>query len=136
LDRNSVPSHLVAVTLLLLVFAGSGCSLLSLGRYDTPVGGSIAPRPLSRSHPFPFVTADAGSILVGVSCSGGGSRAAYLTAAILREIRRSGLRIDLGEHSPEQGDLLDQIDFVSRGKTTSTRPLPTIDSDNGIGSAS
>lgn len=53
-----------------------------------------------------------GRTIVGLAVSGGGSRAAYLTAAILREIHRSDIRISTYADDPK-GDLLGQLDFVS-----------------------
>ncbi|MFH1624196.1 MAG: patatin-like phospholipase family protein [Pseudomonadota bacterium] len=110
---NPVLKLVLGLTLVLLqAFVTSGCSTLS-SRYFGPAGGPVGPVPLSRYQPSPFVNADSGPILVGLACSGGGSRAAYLTAAVLREIRRSELRIDVGNRSTDNKYLLDQIDFVS-----------------------
>jgi predicted acylesterase/phospholipase RssA len=50
--------------------------------------------------------------VVGLAASGGGSRAAYLAAAILQEMRRSGLRIDGGSPADARS-LIDQLDLVS-----------------------
>ena len=42
------------------------------------------------NNPVPFTQAHFGGTTLGIATSGGGSRAAYLTAAVLREIRREG----------------------------------------------
>jgi predicted acylesterase/phospholipase RssA len=62
--------------------------------------------------PTPFERLDPGSTVVGLAASGGGSRAAYLAAAILREMRASSARIETGA-TPQARSLLDQIDAVS-----------------------
>ena len=54
-----------------------------------------------------------GITVVGLACSGGGSRAAYLTMAILREVHKQGLRINLPTEVDRDRDILDQIDYVS-----------------------
>ena len=62
--------------------------------------------------PTPFVRLEPGSTVVGLAASGGGSRAAYLAAAILREMRASSARIETAA-TPQERSLLDQIDAVS-----------------------
>ena len=64
------------------------------------------------NDPKPFVQLEPGNTVVGLAASGGGSRAAYLAAAILREMRASSARIDTGA-TTEARSLLDQIDAVS-----------------------
>jgi predicted acylesterase/phospholipase RssA len=59
-----------------------------------------------------FEDLDPGPTFVGLAASGGGSRAAYLAAAILREMRASSARIETGA-TTEARSLLDQIDAVS-----------------------
>jgi predicted acylesterase/phospholipase RssA len=54
-----------------------------------------------------------GTTVVGLASSGGGSRAAYLTMAVLREIHRNGLRLNLPSEASTDRDLLDQIDYIS-----------------------
>jgi hypothetical protein len=44
--------------------------------------------------PTPFERLDPGGTIVGLAASGGGSRAAYLAAAILREMHASSARIE------------------------------------------
>ncbi len=99
--------------LLFLGFGAFGCSQLTVGQYHGPVGSYVGPQPLLRYDPAPFLSANPERILVGLACSGGGSRASYLTAAILREIHRSQIRIDLDDQSKGNTDILSQIDFVS-----------------------
>jgi predicted acylesterase/phospholipase RssA len=62
--------------------------------------------------PKRFEQLDPGATVVGLAASGGGSRAAYLAAAILREMRASSARIETGA-TTEARSLLDQIDAVS-----------------------
>jgi predicted acylesterase/phospholipase RssA len=62
--------------------------------------------------PRPFERFDPGPTVVGLAASGGGSRAAYLAAAVLREMRASSARIET-EATTEARSLLDQIDAVS-----------------------
>jgi predicted acylesterase/phospholipase RssA len=67
---------------------------------------------INLDDPKPFVAADYGGLVVGIATSGGGSRAAYLTAAVLREIRRKGAHMLLGDDSKARS-LLDQVSAVS-----------------------
>ena len=62
--------------------------------------------------PSAFEQLEPGATVVGLAASGGGSRAAYLAAAILREMRASSARIETGA-TTEARSLLDQIDAVS-----------------------
>ena len=64
------------------------------------------------NDPKPFVRLEPGPTVVGLAASGGGSRAAYLAATILREMRASSARVETGV-SPAPHSLLDQIDVVS-----------------------
>src|SRR5450631_1445426 len=68
---------------------------------------------INLDDPVPFVQARFGGTILGLATSGGGSRSAYLTAAILREIRREGPNLRLGPAANPQHGLLDQIDAVS-----------------------
>lgn len=63
--------------------------------------------------PKPFTKADFSGNVVGLAVSGGGSRAAYLAAAILHEIRRAGPVLQLGTPAGRAHSLLDQIDAIS-----------------------
>jgi hypothetical protein len=51
------------------------------------------------NNPVPFAQPRFGGTVVGIASSGGASRAAYLSAAVLREIRRSGATLMLGASS-------------------------------------
>ena len=64
-------------------------------------------------NPVPFTQASLGGTIVGIAASGGGSRAAYLSAAVLREIRRGGAALILGQSTEPPQSLLDQIDAMS-----------------------
>lgn len=81
-------------------------------------------------NPGPYTPLELGPIAVGLAASGGGSRAAYLSAAILREIRRSGLQVPQPTASPTVASLLEQIDLVSSvsgGSLASTYFVRNID---------
>lgn len=81
-------------------------------RYLGPIGRCIDGG-IDLNNPIPFSRARFGGTVVGLAASGGGSRAAYLEAAILREIRRAGPRLQIGRPSSEPRSLLDQIDAIS-----------------------
>ena len=77
-----------------------------------PVGRCLAGG-IDLNDPAPFTRARFGGSVVGLAASGGGSRAAYFEAAILREIRRAGSTLRLDLSSDREGSLLDQIDAIS-----------------------
>src|SRR5690348_5690727 len=72
--------------------------------YNKPIGASGGAQPLAtpREH----------STIVGLALSGGGDRASYLSAAILKEIHRQHVKVN-SESPLSQGDLLTQIDYIS-----------------------
>jgi len=76
-----------------------------------PIGQSIKGG-IDLNDPKPFVRLEPGSTVIGLAASGGGSRAAYLAAAILREMRASSARVETGAAAKPRS-LLDQIDAVS-----------------------
>jgi len=61
-----------------------------LAAYYGPVGECVTTN-IDLDRPDPYIKLRLEGTAVGFAASGGGSRAAYLTAAVLREIRRSGL---------------------------------------------
>ena len=64
------------------------------------------------NDPEPFAQLKPSETVVALAASGGGSRAAYLAAAVLREMRRSGVRAETGE--PKDAlSILSQLDAVS-----------------------
>lgn len=63
--------------------------------------------------PKPFIKNDLPENVVAISASGGGSRAAYLAAAVLREIRRAGPALLLGPATEKPRSLLDQVSAIS-----------------------
>ena len=65
------------------------------------------------NNPVPFAQPRFGGTVVGIASSGGGSRATYLSAAVLREIRRGGAALMLGASSDAKHSLLDQVDVMS-----------------------
>jgi predicted acylesterase/phospholipase RssA len=83
-----------------------------LGRYYEPVGHSLK-GDIDLNNPVPFAKLQLGTTIVGLSCSGGGSRAAYFTAAVLNEIHRRRLSLGLDNSADTKTDLLSQIDVVS-----------------------
>lgn len=83
-----------------------------LGHYYKPVGHTLR-GDLDLNDPVPFARVQLGRTMVGLSCSGGGSRAAYFTAAVLSEIHRRHLALGGDGQSATHADLLSQIDAVS-----------------------
>jgi predicted acylesterase/phospholipase RssA len=75
-----------------------------------PVGTCIEGA-IDLNNPAPFAEARFSGTILGLAASGGGSRAAYLEAAVLREIRAAGSTLHLG--LPSGRSLLDQIDAIS-----------------------
>src|SRR5437764_3643623 len=65
------------------------------------------------NNPIPFVQPRFGGSVLGIASSGGGSRATYLSAAVLREIRRGGSALMLGAPADAKQSLLDQVDVMS-----------------------
>lgn len=65
------------------------------------------------NNPVPFAQPRFGGTVVGIASSGGGSRATYLSAAVLREIRRGGAALMLSASSDAKQSLLDQVDVMS-----------------------
>jgi predicted acylesterase/phospholipase RssA len=63
--------------------------------------------------PKPFTYPPLNKVVVGLASSGGGSRAAYFTAAILREIHRVHSAINIAAEADKDEDLLGQFDMVS-----------------------
>jgi len=62
---------------------------------------------------LPSYDPDERPVLIGLASSGGGSRAAYLTTAVLREIHRAHVEVRMAHEIPAHQDLLDQIDVIS-----------------------
>ena len=74
--------------------------------------GSCIDGDIDLNDPKPFAELNPSGAVVALAASGGGSRAAYLTAAVLREMRRSGVRVETGE--PKNAlSILGQLDAVS-----------------------
>ena len=96
------------------------CSLLLLlgfiSRNYTTLGKSYKPvgRPLNGGlnldNPVPFARVQRSDIQIGLSCSGGGSRAAYFTAAILTEIQRWQ---EKSANDKPEANLLTRINSIS-----------------------
>ncbi len=92
------------------VIAGAIFAARSQGlvpRY-APIGSCLA----KGAEPQSFAEFNPSETAVGLAASGGGSRAAYLTAAVLAEIRRSAIRVEGGAPAAAR-TLLDQLDAVS-----------------------
>ncbi len=81
-------------------------------RTGAPVGRCLQ-GDIDLDDPKPFVKNDLPSNIVAIAASGGGSRAAYLTAAVLREIRRAGPALLLGSSTKKPRSLLDQVAVIS-----------------------
>ena len=102
------------VLALLAVIVGAAVGIRSFVPISPgePAGRCVAGA-IDLDRPVPFSKLTLGPTTVAVAVSGGGSRAAYLAAAVLREIRRGRIRLNLqGKGDPEQS-LLDQIDLIS-----------------------
>src|SRR5947209_19789605 len=59
------------------------------------------------NNPIPFAQPRFGRTILGIASSGGGSRATYLSAAVLREIRRAGSALMLAGSTDAKLSLLD-----------------------------
>lgn len=101
---------IVAMALLVLVVWG-GRAYFGPIRSQQAIGDCLS-KEIDLNDPVPFVRNKFGGTVVGLAASGGGSRAAYLEAAILREIRRAGPALWLGNTSPG-ASLLEQLEIVS-----------------------
>lgn len=108
------PWRSVAFAAVLAVVAAAGVRLyLGPVHNQAPIGACIAGG-IDLNNPVPFKRVRFGGTVVGLAGSGGGSRAAYLQAAVLREIRRGGATLRLGAPTNGAGNsLLDQIDAIS-----------------------
>lgn len=102
------------VGLAALVVVGAVATRVYWGPFRTlgPIGRCLEDG-IDLNDPKPFSRARFGGTVVGLAASGGGSRAAYFEAAILREIRRAGSALSLGQSRDRGHSLLDQIDAIS-----------------------
>ncbi len=100
----------IAVAAILVIVVVAVRKFTGLGNYYKAVGASVR-GVVDLNDPKPFVKLRLGRTAFGLSCSGGGSRAAYLTAAIVREIHRSHIHVDVG--NSDSRDLIGQLDLVS-----------------------
>jgi predicted acylesterase/phospholipase RssA len=103
----------VALVVVLAIAGGVGFRM-----YMGPVQnfgpiGSCLTHNLDLNDPVPFTRTRFGGTVVGLAASGGGSRAAYLQAAVLREMRRGGAALRIGPPPHTGASLLDQIDLIS-----------------------
>ena len=72
--------------------------------YAEPIGRQVV---RTNSLQVPFTSFQPSQTLIGISCSGGGSRAAYFSAAVLREIHRSKIELKIGLKREENKNLLE-----------------------------
>jgi len=84
----------------------------SLGRLYKPIGRCLH-GVLDLNDPIPFSKLQPGKVTIGLAFSGGGSRAAYLAAAVLREIHASNLALEIDNKPGQETNLLSQVDAVS-----------------------
>jgi predicted acylesterase/phospholipase RssA len=101
---------LVASLAALALLTGATYTVRSLElvpRYG-PIGRCVAHADTSEA----FSELKPSGTVVGLAASGGGSRAAYLAAAVLAEMRRSGIRVESGTPATAR-TLLEQLDAVS-----------------------
>jgi predicted acylesterase/phospholipase RssA len=109
--RFSVSSVVLVAVLALVAITAAR---LYLGPFQTsgPIGSCLKGG-IDLNDPVPFTRAHFSGTIVGLAASGGGSRAAYLEAAILREIRRAGPALRIGPPPHSGKSLLDQISTIS-----------------------
>ena len=116
-DLRRLVRALFASLGLLACAAGAAALLAYYSRNYTRLGhryrsvGEPIKGDIDIDHPVPFLRLDLGRLVVGLSCSGGGSRAAYFAAAVLSEIHR--LSLSAGPAPRPRSDLLAQFDAVS-----------------------
>lgn len=84
----------------------------SLAHSYKPVGRCLQDV-VDLNNPVPFSKLRLSKVTVGLSFSGGGSRAAYLAAAVLREIHASDSRLGIFAQPGQDVELLSQVDAVS-----------------------
>jgi predicted acylesterase/phospholipase RssA len=104
--------HLIGALCVIALMGFISRNYTPLGRCYTPIGGKLTGS-IDQTDPTPFVKLQLGKTMVGLSCSGGGSRAAYFAAAVLSEIHRRSLVLQVEKQSDAHTDLLTQIDAVS-----------------------
>src|SRR4026209_1839999 len=102
----------VLALLAVIVGAGVGIRILVPISPGEPIGRCVAGA-IDLDRPVPFSKLTLGPTTVAIAVSGGGSRAAYLAAAVLREIRRGRFRLNLQDKGNPDQSLLDQIDLIS-----------------------
>jgi predicted acylesterase/phospholipase RssA len=101
------------------IMSAIGLGLVIAARaYDGPIRtglpvGRCLQGDIDLDDPKPFVKNDMTNNVVAIAASGGGSRAAYLTAAVLREIRRAGPALLLSPSTQKPRSLLDQVAAIS-----------------------
>lgn len=103
--------YLVALALALVVVGGARIYFGPV-RTGAPIGACLTGA-IDLNEPKPFVKNDLSGNIVALAASGGGSRAAYLAAAILREVRRAGPALHLGPAKEQPRSLLDQVTAIS-----------------------
>ncbi|HJU30326.1 MAG TPA: patatin-like phospholipase family protein [Hyphomicrobiaceae bacterium] len=113
MKRRRVRWRLAALLASLLIALVGGARLY-YGPIRTlePVGRCITAG-IDLNNPVPFAQPRFSGSVLGIASSGGGSRAAYLSAAVLREVRRAGPALMLGGLPDSNRSLLDQIDVMS-----------------------
>jgi predicted acylesterase/phospholipase RssA len=105
--------HIILGGVGIVVAAVIGGAQLLPDRQPYPPLGGCAEGLVDVINRGPFSELDLDRTSVGLAASGGGSRAAYLAAAVLREIRRSGLAVRTTKPTGDITSLLDQIDLIS-----------------------
>jgi len=103
-----------ATAIVLFICLGSVGARIYFGPMHTlEAMGACLKGDINLDDPLPFLQARYGGLTLGIASSGGGSRAAYLTAAVMRNIRSEGTKVLLGDADPSSKSLLDQISAVS-----------------------
>jgi hypothetical protein len=110
--RVSRRKILVARAILILVVV-AGRLVWGPIRTLAPVGACLPTgQGIDLDNPFPYRRAAFSGTVVGLAASGGGSRAAYFEAAVLRENPRTGPALWIGT-TPPCASFLEQLDINS-----------------------
>jgi len=102
---------LIGLLALLFLLGFLSRNYTNLGTYYKPVGRPLK-GDLDLNNPVPFTRIRLSNPSIGLTCSGGGSRAAYLTAAILSEIQTWQEKLANGKLETN-GNLLASINAIS-----------------------
>src|SRR5436309_7921345 len=83
-----VASGLIVLAIIIAITGFVFRKYTRLGSHYKAIGRRIEGA-VDVNNPKPFASFEVGKVTVGLACSGGGSRAAYFSAAVLREMHRN-----------------------------------------------